>query len=223
MSPSPSLVQPIVLLVDKNDPAGHRDSILAAAIASTEAYAMTIQDAGADDGDAWAQWLSGRFTKSVRRADLKTFTKLASSTDLPFRSLVARGKARAMAYLPVTYEEMAKPLTRLQVSGTDLPELPVSEGSGTEGPVIVLNGDLGMSTGKSCAQAGHALFAWFLQEHAGGRTVPAASLARAGLRIVGAAEFAALRAGAVGPVIVDSGLTEIDPDTATAFVTEMPR
>jgi peptidyl-tRNA hydrolase len=223
MTATPSLVQPIVLLVDKNDPAGHRDSILAAAIASTEAYAKAL-DSGAGQDDAWALWLSGRFTKSVRRADLKTFTKLAADENLITESFITVGKAKALAYRPVSYEELAKPLSRLQVSGTDLPDVPSTAPSRQRSgdPVIVLNGALGMSTGKSAAQAAHALFAWQLNRGTADAELASIQLASTGLIIASADEFEALRTVAAGPLIVDAGLTEIDPNTATAFVIERP-
>ena len=223
MTATPSLVQPIVLLVDKNDPASHLDTVLAAAIASVDAYVTAISP-GAVQHESWAQWLSGRFTKSARRADLKTFTRLAADENFKRESLITIGKAKAMAYAPALYEDMPKSLMRLQVSGTDLPDEPatasVRKRSGD--PVIVLNGDLGMSTGKSAAQAAHALFAWQLNRGLDDAELASLQLASTGLVIVSAEEFTALRTVAAGPLIVDAGLTEIAPNTATAFVIERP-
>lgn len=223
MTETPNLVQPIVLLVDKNDPAGHRDSIVAAAIASTSAYAKTLGPGVHRDG-VWEQWLSGKFTKSVRRADLKTFAKLESDVGFRHESHVVVGKAKAMAYLPAAYEDMPRPITRLQVSGTDLPDAPLTSPARTRSgdPVIVLNGALGMSTGKSAAQAGHALFAWQLNRGETDGELAGIRLASTQLIIATEDEFQDLRRHAAGPLIVDSGLTEIDPDTATAFVIERP-
>lgn len=223
MNATPSLVQPIVLLVDKNDPASHRDSIIAAAVASVDAYARTLEP-GAVRDEAWAQWLSGRFTKSVRRADLKTFTKLAASADNKSESIVTIGKAKALAYVPAQYEQMPKSLMRLQVSGTDLPDEPATVPSRKRSgdPVMVLNGALGMSTGKAAAQAAHALFAWQLNRGYDDAELASLQLLSTGLVIASADEFTALRTVAAGPLIVDAGLTEIAPDTATAFVIERP-
>lgn len=220
MNATPSLVQPIVLLVDKNDPANHRDSILAAAIASVYAYAglQWIET------PEWAEWLSGRFTKSVRRADLKAFTKLAADENIKSGSLVTVGKAKAMAYKPARYEDMPKALTRLQVSGTDLPDEPATAPARKRSgdPVIVLNGSLGMSTGKAAAQAAHALFAWQLNRGNDDTELASLQLLSTGLVIASEEEFQTLRTVAAGPLIVDAGLTEIAPNTATAFVIERP-
>ncbi|ACL42340.1 protein of unknown function UPF0099 (plasmid) [Pseudarthrobacter chlorophenolicus A6] len=222
MTDSPSLVQPIVLLVDKNDPAGHSDSILAVAIASVCAYTNGLEH-GADDG-SWKTWLSGRFTKSVRRADAKTFAKIAGDPELPADGAAWIGAARAMAYAPTTYEDMPKKLSRLQVSGTDLPAYdPTPQSRQRPGdPVIVLNNALGMSTGKAAAQAAHALFAWHLNRGNPDPDIASLHLLSAGLINASESEFEQLKALAAGPVIVDSGLTEIEPNTATAFVIERP-
>ncbi|WP_422759100.1 peptidyl-tRNA hydrolase [Paenarthrobacter sp. C1] len=216
-----SLVQPIVLLVDKNDPASHRDSILAAAVASVDAYAGTLSSLR---DEAWTQWLSGRFTKSVRRADLKTFTKLAADEDNKSESLISIGKAKALAYAPAFYEDMPKSLMRLQVSGTDLPDEPATVPSRKRSgdPVIVLNGALGMSTGKAAAQAAHALFAWQLNRGHDDAELASLQLLSTDLVIATEEEFTGLQTIAAGPLIVDAGLTEIAPNTATAFVIERP-
>ncbi|MBG0738711.1 hypothetical protein IV500_04670 [Paeniglutamicibacter antarcticus] len=223
MNATHSLVQPIVLLVDKNDPASHRDSILAAAVASVEAYAKILGPSVVCH-ESWTQWLSGRFTKSVRRADLKAFARLAADDTRKNESLVTIGKAKAMAYLPQSYAEMPKALTRLQVSGTDLPHEPVTTSSRQRSgdPIIVLNGALGMSTGKSAAQAAHALFAWQLNRGLDDPELASLQLRSTDLIIASAEEFITLRTCAAGPLIVDAGLTEIAPDTATAFVIERP-
>lgn len=214
-------VQPIVLLVDKADPAAHHDAVAAAALASVRSYAARQDDA------AWDGWVDGRFTKTVRRAGPKAFTKLAAGAP---GGITAVGKARAVAFEPVTYEQMPRALRALQVSGTELPRTgdgPAAD-AGAPVPVIVLNAGLKMSTGKASAQAAHALLAWYLQAadrtggaDAGDYTVPAlpAVPATVLVRELDAEDFAALadRPGN-GPLIVDAGLTEIDPGTATAFV-----
>lgn len=202
-------VQPIVLLVDKAAPAAHRDAVAAAAIASVCAYAHT------PDSPAWDNWLYGRFTKTVRRAGPVVFDRLAAAAP---SGRVAVGSARALAYEPVSYDGMPRNLAKLQVSGTQLPDadpVPAPEGA----PVILLNEDLQMSTGKASAQAAHALLSWYLQLspsqrrdwHDAGR--PASVCFISGEQFRERAE-----AQGSGPLIVDAGMTEIAPDTATAFV-----
>ena len=208
MQPSDT-VQPIVLLVDKEDPAAHLDAVAAAAAASVSAYARRTGD------EAWDNWVYGRFTKSVRRAGPKMFEKMAASA--PSGTVVV-GRAKAVAFEPVSYEEMPRKLRALQVSGTQLPDgEPAPRAPGA--PLIVVNADLEMSTGKAGAQAAHALMAWYLALSAEQRTAWYDGGGRAGVRLAEGAEFEALaKVPGAGPLIVDAGMTEIAPDTATAFV-----
>ncbi|MCC9198567.1 aminoacyl-tRNA hydrolase [Arthrobacter sp. zg-Y820] len=208
MQPSDT-VQPIVLLVDKEDPAAHLDAVAAAAAASVSAYARRESD------DAWENWVFGRFTKTVRRAGPKAFEKLAAHA--PSGTVVV-GQAKAVAFEPVTYEEMPKALRALQVSGTQLPDGEPAPGT-ADAPVIVLNADLEMSTGKAGAQAAHALLTWYLTLSTEERISWCDGGCRARVRPAAGADFSALAAAAgAGPLIVDAGLTEIAPNTATAFV-----
>ena len=208
MQPSDT-VQPIVLLVDKEEPASHLDAVAAAAIASVSAYARRVAD------DAWENWVVGRFTKTVRRAGPKVFEKMAAHA--PSGTVVV-GRAKAVAFEPVTYEQMPKKLRGLQVSGTHLPDGdPVPWAPGT--PLIVVNEDLEMSTGKAGAQAAHALLAWYLTLPVQDRGAWLDGGGRASVRLAAKTEFEALaQEPGAGPLIVDAGLTEIAPNTATAFV-----
>lgn len=201
-------VQPIILRVDKEEPAAHCDAIAAAAVAGVLAYANRTGD------EAWEDWVSGRFTKTVRRAGPKPFAKLCAQAP---SGVVKIGRAEAAAFEPQRYEDMPRALRALQVSGTVLPHTdPASVTPGS--PVIVLNADLSMSTGKAAAQAAHALLAWFLELDPAQQQQWAARPGT-GVQEVPQRSFVTLhgRPGS-GPLIVDAGLTEIDPGTATAFV-----
>jgi peptidyl-tRNA hydrolase len=219
MNTADTYVQPIVLLVDKTDPAAHTDAIRAAASASVAAYAHDLA-AGADLS-SWELWLDGPFTKSVRRADAKTFAKLAA-TYTGQAHVATTGKARALAFSPAAYEDLPKAISRLQVSGTELPERgsdAVSVATQWNIPTVVMNGGLGMSTGKASAQAAHALFAWFLTLDSGLRDAWESTGRNFHLHMAGSEEFAdAARDVPDELLIEDAGRTEIEPGTATAFV-----
>lgn len=219
MNTEDTYVQPIVLLVDKTDPAAHADAIRAAAAASVAAYSHDLAT-GADLAP-WDLWLSGPFTKSVRRADAKTFAKLADTySGLAHHAAV--GKARALAFRPSAYENLPKAVIRLQVSGTELPERgsdAISIATQWNIPVLILNGGLGMSTGKAAAQAAHALFAWYLLLDAELRSVWEGTGRQFHLHVASSEEFAVLSAGVTDELLIeDAGRTEIEPGTATAFV-----
>ncbi|GKV72961.1 peptidyl-tRNA hydrolase [Pseudarthrobacter sp. NCCP-2145] len=115
---------------------------------------------GTADGsrpEVWRQWLSGPFTKTVRRANPKQWAKLPEPT-----GEAARGKARAVEYRPTSYDNLDKAISRLQVSGTD-PAPAAEESPLRHSPVLVLNASLGTTTGKASAQAAHALMAYWLK------------------------------------------------------------
>lgn len=157
--PSPeTLVQPILLLIDKDAPPTHLDAVKAAASASVDAIAEDCL--GTPDGsrpEVWRQWLSGPFTKTVRRANPKQWAKLPAPS-----GEAACGSARTVAYRPSSYDSLDKAISRLQVSGTDL--APSAEESPLRhSPVLVMNASLGMTTGKASAQAAHALMAYWLK------------------------------------------------------------
>jgi len=200
-------VQPILLRVEKEEPAAHRDAIAAAAVAGVLAYANRTSD------EAWEDWVAGRFTKTVRRAGPKPFAKLCAAAP---SGIVRIGKAEAAAFEPQRYEDMPRALRALQVSGTQLPDTEPAPSAGV--PLILLNRDLDMSTGKAAAQATHALLAWYLELDAGQQQVWAAHPGAA-VRDIPKDSFRELcRRPGSGPLIVDAGLTEIDPGSPTAFV-----
>lgn len=198
------LIQPIVLLVDRDAPAAELDGILAVATASVAAYREDIANGG--DLTGWDEWLSGPFAKSVRRADKKTFGKVQAAFQATHRSV---GTAEALGFRPVPATAMPKTLARLQVSGTTLP-VGVPSPAPAGGPGILLNSDLGMSTGKAAAQAAHALFAWYLHHQQ--------DTSEAGVRYATRDEIEATRAAHPTAVVIeDAGRTEIEPGSLTAI------
>lgn len=201
------LVQPIVLLVDREEPAAEDLGIAAAALASAQALLADPEN------PQWRQWAAGAFAKSVRRADAKTFAKVLRQ--FPEHVLVEIGAAQAAAFSPMPADDLPKLLAKLQVSGTQLPP----GGPQTVQPLqIVMNHSLGMSTGKSAAQAAHALFAWVIEA----KPVSVQAWAEAGFPVgvarLDGKDFRKASKKAKAPVIHDAGRTEIDPGSATAFV-----
>lgn len=112
--PSPeTLVQPIILLIDKDAPPSHTDAVKAVAAAAVDALAEdTICKGDRPGRDVWGDSLSGPFTKTVRRANPKQWAKLPPAT-----GEAVSGSARAAAFRPVSYEDMDKAISRLQGLG----------------------------------------------------------------------------------------------------------
>lgn len=145
-----AFVQPIFIL--QSPEATHEDAVIAAARASVKAHSDFPEDPN------WSPWLSNTFTKTVRRARPNKFNKLVEELGA---EPVRVGTARAVAGAPRLYKDFTKTMNSAQVSGTNFPR---SEGFVSLDSIVLLdfilcsNHDLGMTTGKECAQVAHA--AW---------------------------------------------------------------
>lgn len=145
-----ALVQPIVV----HRSGTHEDAVHAAALASVTAFMKHRDDPN------WGPWLDSSFTKTVRRAKTHTlFTTAVASAACAVQTL---NQASAAAFAPVQYHQMPRQVRKLQVADLCLPLSQWPTPDTTAGPVLTVNEDLGMSTGKTAAQAAHALFSWFV-------------------------------------------------------------
>ena len=185
-------------------PGTHENTIAAAAIASALAYLS-------GEGDAWQEWMTGGFTKSVRRIRRPIEeTKVVRDSGM-IRSFRV-GDATAYAYAPMPYENFPPHLRGMQVSGLDRTRTG-ADTAGEKHPLIILNHQLEMTTGKAAAQAAHALVLW-------ADALPASDAdawaADPGVRIGAGALDLLPEAGSI--TIRDHGLTEIDPGSHTARI-----
>lgn len=196
------LVQAVAIQKNKGS---HEDVIRAAALASVIAWVNSYED------PAWNSWLKGRFTKSVRRG---TAGQIEAAVEFAASDVMV-GEARALGFVPASYDDMLPPISKMQVSGTEYPRSEEPWTVDFEGPAIYINSDIEMSTGKTAAQAAHGLFAWALRlsdeerEHWVGQGLPVTFFEVPAKEIIDLAELA----GAVP--IVDAGFTEIDPGSMT--------
>lgn len=210
------LVQQIVLLVDRGQPAPEAEGIAAAALASVGAFAASPA------APEWRIWAEGSFAKVVRRADAGTFAKLRAAH--PDHALGVAGAGQAIAFVPGPSAQVPRKIAKLQVSGTELPraaEVPRAPRAPGVEPclAVVLNDSLGMSTGKAAAQAAHALFAWLLDAEPARLETWLRSGRPLDVRRLPDADFRrSVDTVGAGPVIHDAGRTEIEPGSATACV-----
>lgn len=205
--PTGELVQPIILLVDREEPCPEDEGIAVAALASVSALLANPRH------PYWRPWAQGAFAKSVRRADAKMFAKVAE--EFPDHTLAQIGSARALGFAPMQADSLPKRLAKLQVSGTTLPPGAPMDPTTVR---IGLNDSLGMSTGKAAAQAAHALFAWALEGKPEELDAWRAAGCPLSVERLDSKAFRKNARTAHGPVIHDAGRTEITPGSATAFV-----
>ncbi|WP_051400488.1 peptidyl-tRNA hydrolase [Haloechinothrix halophila] len=142
---------PVVLRLER-DPVPSRTPLLETAAAAAVAVCLDPRaEPGGEWHDAVAAWVSGRIRKVARRARGAHWRAVQ---DLPGVT-VAVGGAEVRALLPCRVSELPKTVSRLQISGSDLPaDEPGPPPHGL--PVLWLNPDVAMTVGKAAAQVGHA-------------------------------------------------------------------
>lgn len=210
------LVQPIVLARTGS----HEDAIRCVAEASLRSYLA------APEMPEWQEWLSGIFTKTVRRARPAEYEKARGAGAL---CEVHYGGASALGFAPAPAGTLPKAIAALQVSGTELERSGWGDGRSGERVVVALNESLGMSTGKAAAQAAHALWGIWLQF--GGRSrehwvaddlafrltgVPVEDMILWKLLNIDPGECGVDPICRVYVAIKDAGRTEIEPGSLTA-------
>jgi len=194
------LVQAIVVGPDGT----HLEVVDAAMRASSLALLNRSDDA------LWLRWLSGSFTKTVRRVNATQLENLAADGT----AFVGPNGIAAVAFAPMVLADLPRPVARARVSGLERDRTPQPPlGSGLW---VWLNGDLMMSTGKSAAQAAHALMTWTLMQRDLPTELPPVQVAE-----VDPATFAAGQRDTRYPVITDAGRTEIAPGSPTAVIVEV--
>jgi peptidyl-tRNA hydrolase len=202
---------PLVVRVERATPPDRTDALEGAA----RAVLRFLSDPRVtqEDGE-WAAaaraWEDARIRKVVRRARGAAWERASALPGIT----VLHGSAQLRVFPPVPVDDWPADLARLQVAGTDLddPRTPGEPAAGT--PVLWLNPELPMTTGKAMAQAGHgAQLAWWeLSPRA-----RAAWLDRdLGLAVRAAAtgQWAKLLTSGL-PVVTDGGFTEVAPGSAT--------
>jgi len=154
---------PVVLRIERADPPA-RTALLEAAAAA--ALAVCLDERTEPDGE-WhepvAAWLAGHIRKVSRRARGAHWQAVQELPGLT----VEVGGAEVRALLPGLVTETRKAVSRLQISGSELPDdEPGEPPAGV--PVLWLNPAVAMTAGKAAAQVGHATMLLAALLHADG-------------------------------------------------------
>ncbi|MFT7840919.1 peptidyl-tRNA hydrolase [Saccharothrix sp. BKS2] len=211
--PAAVRAMPVVLRVERSAPPS-RTEVLEAAAAAAVAVCL---DERALPGGEWHEevvaWVRGRIRKVSRRARGAHWEAVLALPGVT----VEVGGAQARAFVPGLVSELPRELSRLQVSGSDLP--PDEPGPVPPGAYeLWLNPRVGMTAGKAAAQVGHAsmllaprlsearLDEWAAVDH------------RCAVRTPSAADWDRLVARPDVVLVRDAGYTEVAPGTATVAV-----
>ncbi|MET9019474.1 peptidyl-tRNA hydrolase [Actinopolymorpha sp. NPDC004070] len=212
---------PLVVRVEKKSLPTHDDALAASALA----VVRLLADRDSAPGGPWhadlERWMDGRIRKVVRRARGIRWTEVDRLPGITARS----GGAEVRALTPHPVARPPVEVSKLQVEGLDLtPAEPVGAAERVDGPgpvlSIVLAPGVRMSTGKACAQVGHAAHLALLELDE--PTVTAWAFANFPLRVVPATPegWRRIVGGEVAAATVrDAGYTEVEPGTCTCAAT----
>jgi peptidyl-tRNA hydrolase len=221
----PALVRamPVILRIERADPPDRTPLLEAAAAA---AVAVCLDPRAEPEGEWHADvsaWIDGRIRKVSRRARGAHWDAVSA---LPGVTVTVNG-ASARALVPGLVSEAPKEVTRLQISGSELPSDepgPVPDGV----PILWLNPKATMTAGKLAAQVGHASMLLAAALRVDGREDFLADWKdfRCAVRTPSLREWMSLHPGD-DPLsawrrrqvvaVRDAGFTEVDPGTVTVL------
>ena len=202
----------LVVRVEKNARPAQTDALQTAARA---VLAILADERSAGEGE-WAEamtaWQDDRIRKIVKRARGAEWRRAEALPGITMYGVTAEVRV----FPPVPVDDVPVDLAKLQVSGTDFedPEdLPALE-PGV--PVLWVNPELEMSSGKAMAQCGHAAqLAWWALSDEARKEWEAAEFDLA-VRTASRARWTELLASDL-PVVQDAGFTEIAPGSRTVI------
>ncbi|GAA0254096.1 aminoacyl-tRNA hydrolase [Saccharothrix mutabilis subsp. mutabilis] len=201
---------PMVLRIERTAPPCRTDVLEAAAAAAIAVCLDPRAEPGGEWHDEVVAWVRGRIRKVSRRARGAHWEAVQALPGVT----VTVGGAQVRAFVPGRVGDLPKELSRLQISGSELPtDEPGDIPPGAQ--VLWLNPRVEMTAGKAAAQVGHAsmLLAPTLTEAELEQW--AAAGYRCAVRTPSPADWDALVARPDAVVVRDAGYTEVDPGTAT--------
>ncbi|MFC4004829.1 aminoacyl-tRNA hydrolase [Prauserella oleivorans] len=149
-APDQVRAMPVILRIERSEPPTRTPLLEAAAAAALAVCLDERAQAGGDWHEPVRAWLDGHIRKVARRARGAHWNAVQ---DLAGVTVSVAG-AEARALLPDRVGALPKEVTRLQVSGTDLPADEPGPAP-ADRPLLLLNPDVTMTAGKAAAQVGH--------------------------------------------------------------------
>ncbi|HEY4570879.1 MAG TPA: peptidyl-tRNA hydrolase [Kribbella sp.] len=171
--------------------------------------------------EAMAAWQDNRIRKIVKRCRGAEWRRAGTVPGITVRGHATGAddpatEAEVRVFPPTPVDDVPPELADLQVSGTDFEdsaELPALE-PGV--PVLWINPDLEMSSGKAMAQCGHAAHLAWLRLSAEGRKEWVAADFALSVRAATRAQWQTLLTRGL-PVVQDAGFTEVAPGSRTVI------
>lgn len=216
----------LVVRVEKNARPAQTDALETAARA---VLAILADDRSSGEGEwagAMAAWQDNRIRKITKRARGAEWRRVEALPGITITGTGAgaaqpeTGEASPVAevrvFPPSGVDVVPVELFKLQVSGTDFEDTAELAAPEPGVPVLWVNPDLEMSSGKAMAQCGHAAqLAWWGLSSAARKEWAAADFALA-VRTAGRAQWKELLATRL-PVVQDAGFTEVAPGSRTVI------
>jgi peptidyl-tRNA hydrolase len=207
----------LVVRVEKNARPGQTDALETAARA---VLAMLADERSTGEGE-WAEamtaWQDHQIRKIVKRARGAEWRRAEGVPGIT----VLGETAEVRVFPPTAVDAVPLELANLQVSGTDFEDPDELPALVPGVPVLWINPDLEMSSGKAMAQCGHAAqLAWWALSAAARKEWEAADFALA-VRTAARDQWTRLLQTGL-PVVQDAGFTEVAPGSRTV-IADHPR
>jgi peptidyl-tRNA hydrolase len=211
----------LVVRVEKGARPAQTDALETAARAVLAILADERSIGEGEWAEAMTAWQDDRIRKIVKRARGAEWRR---AEGLPGITVTGHGVgvedpavvAEVRVFPPTPVDDVPAEIANLQVSGTDFVDSGEVQSPEPGVPVLWINPNLEMSSGKAMAQCGHAAQLAWLELSAEGRKEWEATDFALAVRTATRAQWQELLASGL-PVVQDAGFTEVAPGSRTVI------